>query len=266
MSRVLPRLNLTVILVSLALALSAWVELPARQISFALPGWRLSFVLPPAVLTISLALLMSVIGTQHLVYAHPRVQVGQARPGPAEWILPPAITGLAAWGLAQSPSQAIWLLTLLATAMTLALTLWLLYRSIDSPPPGVELWKHVLIYSLTLLGMLAVQSSWFTYGITARALVVGTWAALLSLVRFPPSAEPGDLAGGSLATGVVIGQCQWVLSYLNWSPGQRALLALLIFHLITGLISRELKGELDRRAAVEFGIVAIAGLVLLWLS
>jgi hypothetical protein len=65
---------------------------------------------------------------------------------------------------------------------------------------------------------------------------------------------------------LVLGELTWALNALGLSALAGGSLLLLVFYTFTGVAQQALAGRLNRRIVLEFGAVAAAGLLLLWLA
>ncbi|MDA8187647.1 MAG: hypothetical protein M0T85_05865, partial [Dehalococcoidales bacterium] len=62
--------------------------------------------------------------------------------------------------------------------------------------------------------------------------------------------------------GVILGQVTWALNYWVISGLVGGLFLLVVFYVLSGIAQNHLLGKLSARLAVEFGVVALAGLSL----
>jgi hypothetical protein len=70
----------------------------------------------------------------------------------------------------------------------------------------------------------------------------------------------------SLAIGVLLGESAWTAHFLPLDESAAAVFLLLAFYLMTGLMHNYLARRLTRKTGSEFGVVALAGVVIIALS
>jgi hypothetical protein len=259
------RASVFVSLIVLGLAFLPEIELPTRTFSFRVLGSLASIRLSVTWLMAALLASLACTGTDSLVCSHPLVHRGEIRYTFTFWALPGLSVVAATLLLPLVPNRSYWLGGLALTALLLLLIAVAQYHTVDPTDPGYRLARLALNLSVYL-----VAFGLFTliYGSKARSLLsattmaaVGSLLALELLRGVHPNLRLTGLY--ALITGLALGEVTWALNY--WTAGRLTggLLLLLIFYLVTGLSREGLLRRLNRRALVEFALVALVGLGLI---
>jgi hypothetical protein len=252
-------------LIVLGLAFLPEIELPTRTFSFYVLGSLASIRLSVTWLMAALLASLACTGTDSLVRSHPLVRRGESRYTFAFWALPGLSVVAATLLLPLAPNRPYWLGGLALTALLLLLIAVAQYHTVDPADPGYRLARLALNLFVYLVAL-----SLFTliYGSKARSLLSATTTAAvggllaLELLRGVPH-NLRLTALYALITGLASGEITWALNY--WTVGRLTggLFLLQIFYLVTGLSREGLLRRLNRRALVEFSLVALVGLGLI---
>ncbi|MFB0536714.1 MAG: hypothetical protein ACETWR_17240 [Anaerolineae bacterium] len=252
-------------LIVLGLAFLPEIELPTRTFSFYVLGSLASIRLSVTWLMAALLASLACTGTDSLVRSHPLVRRGESRYTFAFWALPGLSVVAATLLLPLAPNRSYWLGGLALTALLLLLIAVAQYHTVDPADPGYRLARLALNLFVYLVAL-----SLFTliYGSKARSLLSATTTAAvggllaLELLRGAPHSLRLT-ALYALITGLALGEITWALNY--WTVGRLTggLFLLLVFYLVTGLSREGLLRRLNRRALVEFSLVALVGLGLI---
>jgi hypothetical protein len=265
------RASVFVSLIVLGLAFLPEIELPTRTFSFYVLGSLASVRLSVTWLMAALLASLACTGTDSLVRSHPLIRRGESRYTFAFWALPGLSVVAATLLLPLAPNGTVaplrsyWLGSLALTALLLLLIAVAQYHTVDPTDPGYRLARlalNIFVY-LVALGLFTL-----IYGSKARSLLSATTTAvvgsLLALELLRGVHRNLRLTGlYALITGLALGEITWALNY--WTAGRLTggLLLLLIFYLVTGLSREGLLRRLNRRALVEFALVALVGLGLI---
>ena len=259
------RASVFVSLIVLGLAFLPEIELPTRTFSFYVLGSLASIRLSVTWLMAALLASLACTGTDSLVRSHPLVRRGESRYTFAFWALPGLSVVAATLLLPLAPNRSYWLGGLALTALLLLLIAVAQYHTVDPADPGYRLARLALNLFVYLVAL-----SLFTliYGSKARSLLSATTTAAvggllaLELLRGAPH-NLRLTALYALITGLALGEITWALNY--WRVGRLTggLFLLLVFYLVTGLSREGLLRRLNRRALVEFSLVALVGLGLI---
>ena len=259
------RASVFVSLIVLGLAFLPEMELPTRTFSFRVLGSLASIRLSATWLMAALLSSLACTGTDSLVRSHPLVRWGESRYTFTFWALPGLSVVAATLLLPLAPTRPYWLGGLALTALLLFLIAVAQYHTVDPTDPGygvARLALNIFVY-LVALGLLTL-----IYGSKARSLLSATTTAavssLLALELLRGVHHNLRLTGlYALITGLALGEITWALNY--WTVGRLTggLLLLLVFYLVTGLSREGFLQRLNRRALVEFALVALGGLGLL---
>jgi len=259
------RASVFVSLIVLGLAFLPEIELPTRTFSFHVLGSLASIRLSATGLMAVLLASLACTGTDSLVRSHPLVRRGESRYTFAFWALPGLSVVAATLLLPLAPNRPYWLGGLALTALLLLLIAVAQYRTVDPADPGYWLARLALNISVYLA---AFGLFTLIYGSKARSLLsatttaaVGSLLALELLRGVHPNLRLTSLY--ALITGLALGEITWALNY--WTAGRLTggLLLLLVFYLVTGLSREGLLPRFNRRALVEFALVALVGLGLI---
>ena len=205
-------------------------------------------------------------GAEAIVRAHPLSHSGESGPHWLAWGVPVALIGVAVFLLPVAPSRLYWLVGLTLTGIALGLSLAGIYYTMDPFATGyrrARLGMNALTYGIALVLYLVV------YRTRARSIVSATEimfvSGLLALELLRGSQRPTmSVALYALITGLVLGQATWVLNYMRLQSLTGGLVLLLIFYNVVGLSQNAIQGRISRRVAIEYGLITIAALALIW--
>ena len=205
-------------------------------------------------------------GAEAIVRAHPLSHSGESGPHWLAWGVPVALIGVAVFLLPVAPSRLYWLVGLILTGIALGLSLAGIYYTMDPFATGyrrARLGMNALTYGIALVLYLVV------YRTRARSIVSATEimlvSGLLALELLRGSQQPTmSVALYAVITGVVLGQATWVLNYMRLQSLTGGLVLLLIFYNFVGLSQNAIQGRISRRVAIEYGLITIAALALIW--
>lgn len=235
-------------------------------ISLILIGLAFSLVIEAPAFWLVAAVLVGLVcvGTDHIVHLHWRVHIRRHRYAVTLWVVP-ALLVLGAALFLRLPifSSGIAVIAgLLITGVLLALVIVSEYRTLDSEDPLYNVARFILnvVVYLTAFALYAT-----IYGTKVRSLITGTAimvvSALLALELLrgvETRISRSWLYAG--VCGLIMGELMWALNY--WIlPGLAGGVFLLIaFYAVTGLVQNHLAGGLNKRVALEFGLVTCVGL------
>jgi hypothetical protein len=205
-------------------------------------------------------------GAEAIVRAHPLSHSGESGAHWLAWGVPVALIGVAVFLLPVAPSRLYWLVGLILTGSALGLSLAGIYYTMDPFATGyrrARLGMNALTYGIALVLYLVV------YRTRARSIVSATEimfiSGLLALELLRGSQRPTmSVALYAVITGLVLGQATWVLNYMRLQSLTGGLVLLLIFYNVVGLSQNAIQGRIGRRVAIEYGLISIAALALIW--
>jgi hypothetical protein len=205
-------------------------------------------------------------GAEASVRAHPLSHSGESGAHWLAWGVPVALIGVAVFLLPVAPSRLYWLVGLILTGSALGLSLAGIYYTMDPFATGyrrARLGMNALTYGIALVLYLVV------YRTRARSIVSATEimfiSGLLALELLRGSQRPTmSVALYAVITGLVLGQATWVLNYMRLQSLTGGLVLLLIFYNVVGLSQNAIQGRIGRRVAIEYGLISIAALALIW--
>jgi hypothetical protein len=182
------------------------------------------------------------------------------------WALPVALVVVALFLLPVTPSQSYWLLGVMLTGAALGLSLAGIYYTIDPFARGyrrARLGMNALTYAVALVLFLVVYRS------RARSIVSATEvmlvSGLLALELLRGSGWPILMITLYAAiTGLLLGQVTWALNYWRLASLTGGLVLLVVFYDAVGLAQSALQGRISRRVIIEYGLITIAAMALIW--
>lgn len=205
-------------------------------------------------------------GAEAIVRAHPLSHSGESGPHWLAWGVPVALIGVAVFLLPVAPSRLYWLVGLTLTGIALGLSLAGIYYTMDPFATGyrrARLGMNALTYGIALVLYLVVYRTRTRSIISATEIMLVSGLLALELLR--GSQRPTvSLALYAVIVGVVLGQATWVLNYMRLQSLTGGLVLLLIFYNVVGLSQNAIQGRIGRRVAIEYGLITIAALALIW--
>ncbi len=254
----LDRLSTLTALVLLVYGLIRVLRLPTFTVEVA----GLGLIIPITINTRNVMLLLSaaltVIGADWLATSHP--MAGRRGRQYEAWIVP-GLAALAIGGLVTRLPQgpALWT-GLLVAAGSLIAVLVAEYLVIDPDDPRYLLAARgleALAYFLLFQGFFTLQASGtravFLVPAALLAATAVSWRLLRLWLPETRSLLYAAVAGGAIA------QFAWGLHYWPIPPAQEALLLVVLFYLVNGLLGLHLRGDLSRGRMTEYAIVGLIG-------
>jgi hypothetical protein len=254
------------------------LALPSREVTATVLGSPITLTVTTNTILGALLAALVASGTESVVRAHPRTWAGAMRAGGqfnlihlsgnhwVFWALPVALVVVALFLLPVTPSQSYWLLGLILTAAALGLSMAGIYYTIDPFARGyrrARLGMNALTYAVALVLFLVVYRS------RARSIVSATEvmlvSGLLALELLRGSGRPMlmiTLYAG--ITALVLGQVTWALNYWRLASLTGGLVLLVVFYDVVGLAQNALQGRIGRRVIIEYGLITIAAMALIW--
>lgn len=290
------RASVMIWVVLMGLAAQRFLVLPERAISSEFFG-------SPITLTITANTILAVLltglvasGTEAVVRAHPkgeplpanrvrrREHASSATPvrpsslnpqeraaliGRSHWVYwgaPVALILVAIFLLPLAPSAVYWVLGLVAAGVTLGVALAGIYHTIDPFQTGyrrARLGMNALTYALALLLFLVVYRTRTRSVLSATEVLLVSSLLALELLRGSdrPTIMVAIYAG---ITGLVLGQATWALNYWRLDSLTGGLVLLVLFYDVVGLSQHALHGRLRRRIVVEYALITITAMALIW--
>lgn len=259
------RANVLATLVVLGLVLAA---------ALSLPTWSREIMVLGSPLTISvtqttmMALLLTGIvcaGTDTVVRLHPRARKIDGSFSFVTWTVPALTTALAAVLLPELPSLAYRAAGYVVTGLLLVLLISAEYVTIDPADrryPAARFLLSAWAYLLALVAFVLI------YSLRSRSLVSATAVtmagALLALDLLRGAGQGfGRTALYALIAGLSTGQVIWAMNYMRLGGVSGGLVLLFVFYIATGVANQTLQAKLTRRLLLEYGAVAVAGLIVL---
>lgn len=205
-------------------------------------------------------------GAEAVVRAHPLSSSGGLGPRWLYWGLPVALIAVALLLLPSAPSRLYWLVGLVLIGGLFGLSLAGIYYTVAPFATGyrrARLAMNALTYGIALLLYLVV------YRTRTRSIVSGTEimlvSSLLALELLRGSQRPTFLVAlYAVIVGLILGQATWAMNYLRLESLTGGLLLLLLFYNTVGLSQHAIQGHISRRVLLEFMLITITALALIW--
>lgn len=236
-------------------------------VALVLVGLAFSLAIEPPLMWLLAAILVALVcvGTDYLIHMHWRVHIRRRRYAVTLWILP-ALVVLAATLFLRLPlfSNGVAVAAgLVVTGILLALVIVGEYRTLDTEDPLYNTARFILniISYLTVFALFTA-----IYSTKARSLVTATAitivSALLALeLLHGVEARISRAWLFAAVCGLMMGEITWAVNYWTIPGLVGGIFLLLSFYTVTGLVQNHLAGLLERRLAVEYGMVTVLGLV-----
>lgn len=289
------RASVLIWVVLMGLAAQRFLDLPTRSWETVLLGSPVNFTITAnTVLGVLLAGLIA-SGTEAVVRTHPRV-VGMSDAGSQAytsgkwpsarwhtagrserampwantrwmfWGLPIALVVVAVLLLPLAPTVVYWVLGLIATGIALGLSMAGIYYTIDPFQSGyrrARLGMNALTYAVALLLFLVVYRTRVRSIISATEVLLVSSLLALELLR--GSERPMILVALYAGiVGLILGQATWVLNYWRLNGLTGGLVLLILFYNAVGLAQNALQDRIRRRVLLEYGLITIAAMALIW--
>jgi hypothetical protein len=263
------RLSILVSLTLFGLVVSQVIELPTRTMSFVALGVPTTIYLSGWWFIGALLVILVGTGMDSIVRSHPRARNAVWEYSLSFWGVPCAFTLLSLFLLPLSPDKYFWLAGLALTGILLALLIIAQYHTIDQRDPyyGVARWGLNLVVYASITAFCAL-----IYGARARSLLSATAISVLAtglaaeVLRLDTSRQEMRRTWlYSLVIGTIMGEVAWALNHLSLGDAAAGILFLLVFYVVSGLALQHLRERLVRRVMVEFIVVSLFGIGLLYL-
>ncbi len=264
----LDRLSLLTSFVLIGLTLSLVLDLPTRNVNFSFLGSEASFTVSGTWLIAVLLAALTSAGVDSIARTHPSVHLGEVRYLFILWILPSLIVVTATILLSMTEARVYGLVGVLAIGALLVAVIIGEYFTIDmnnSRYSAARLGVNLAVYLVGLV-LFATIYSWKVRSFYSAPLV-GIAAGLLALELLRGSeSDFGRTWLYGAFVGLAIGEIVWALNYWNLDGFTGGAFLLIFFYGFTGLAQQHLWGRLTKIVFVEFALIFIGAIALLfWL-
>jgi hypothetical protein len=266
------RLSVVSAALLLALALSRLIDVPVRQFEVNILGSPLGLTLSGSTLLLLFAAGLGATGMHSLLQIQPKGERSR-RATVIFWVLPALLGAAAVAWLRSLDDLGDWTLGLLAALVLVPLTFAWEYEAATVPPARSEGATGFPETSWRLLALVLLVALLAFYALCAARLRLLAGAPLLfgvttllaaRLFWMELQALRPALACGAVAAFLLV-QLFWLLSQFALSSARVALLLLLAFYLIAGMLQQILRGSWGRLPAAEYSVVGLVGLALVLL-
>ncbi|MFZ4848240.1 MAG: hypothetical protein ACOYL7_03805 [Caldilinea sp.] len=246
--------------------LSLLLQIPTVEIRFWAFGSPTQVEVTATTVMAAILSVAAAAGAESILRLHPRLRARRQRLAWTYWALPAAISIITIVLLPAVPTRLLQVAVILAAGLFLILAFYSLYATVEPGQPGfrrARFWLDLLSYGVALLLFL------FVYQSRTRSLLSGTLIALtatllaVELLRHSTASTRSVLVYSGVV-GVLLGELTWALNYWPLLPGLTGgLILLLSFYLAVGIALQGLQGRLNRRVLIEFGVFAVAAVLLI---
>ena len=270
--------------VLMGLAAQRFLALPERSFTAILLGSPVTLSITDSAILGALLAGLVASGTEAVLRAHPNSlrtpsagdlsgvgdRVERINPVSRDhwvfWGLPIALTVVALLLLPLAPSVVYWVIGLITMGLALGFSLAGIYYTVDPFQPGyrrARLGLNALTYAAALVLFLVVYRTRVRSLVSATEVMVVSGLLALELLR--GSGRPTVLVALYAGiTGLVLGQATWALNYWRLDSLTGGLVLMIGFYNIVGLAQHGLQGRIRRRVVLEYGLITVAALALIW--
>ncbi|MBM3129750.1 MAG: hypothetical protein FJ009_14130 [Chloroflexi bacterium] len=267
----LDRLSLLTSLVLVGLTLSLILDLPSQRLAFWFLGSEASITISGTWLIAILLAALTAAGVNSIARQHPRVHLADTRYVFILWILPAAIVVTATLLLSFADVRAYGVYALILVALSgafLVATILGQYLTIDLNDRAysrARLAVNLAVYLVALILFATVYSLKVRSLFSAPALGIAAGLLALELLR-SSEAEFGRTWLYAAIIGLTMGEIVWALNYWNLSGLIGGAFLLIFFYAFTGIAQQYLWNRLNRIVFVEFTLIVLGAMALLfWL-
>jgi hypothetical protein len=278
------RASVLIWVVLMGLAAQRFLALPERSFTAILLGSPVTLSITDSAILGALLAGLVASGTEAVLRAHPNSlrarsagdlsgagdRVERINPVSRDhwvfWGLPIALTVVALLLLPLAPSVVYWVIGLITMGLALGFSLAGIYYTVDPFQPGyrrARLGLNALTYAAALVLFLVVYRTRVRSLVSATEVMVVSGLLALELLR--GSGRPTVLVALYAGiTGLVLGQATWALNYWRLDSLTGGLVLMIGFYNIVGLAQHGLQGRIRRRVVLEYGLITVAALALIW--
>jgi hypothetical protein len=278
------RASVLIWVVLMGLAAQRFLALPERSFTAILLGSPVTLNITDSAILGALLAGLVAGGTEAVLRAHPK-SIRAPSPGDLSgagdrverinsasrdhwvfWGLPIALTVVALLLLPLAPSVVYWVIGLITMGLALGFSLAGIYYTVDPFQPGyrrARLGLNALTYAAALVLFLVVYRTRVRSLVSATEVMVVSGLLALELLR--GSGRPTVLVALYAGiTGLVLGQATWALNYWRLDSLTGGLVLMIGFYNAVGLAQHGLQGRIRRRVLLEYGLITVAALALIW--
>lgn len=256
------RLSVLIALLLLISVLFRFIRLPEAAWSLAVLGSPLEIRATSTLFLVVLVTASVAMGTRYVLAAHPDAPDRLPRPLYLSWVLPALLGGMAAYLTELAPTEGIWAVGLLLTALVIGLAVAAEFNALSTDSPQyarARLALNILAY------LLAFALFYFVYRTRVRSILTASgttfFAALVALDLLSVADVPvGRVALHAGVVGLLLGEATWALNYWRLGNWTGSLFLLVVFYLSAGIAHQHLLGKLSLWVVLEFVLIAAVAL------
>ena len=228
----------------------------------------LAYVLSGQPLVLLLATALAVAGVDALMRTNPAAELRDLRDS-LPFVVVPGLFTLGAGVLLRSTLSGFWVIPpMLACGVALGGIVYAEYQSVTAES------EHFLTLRLVLnLAAYVAAFALFTalynqrLPLVVAALLVGVVSLLIGFDVLREAEVSGrTLAIHAATLGFIMLEARWALSFISLTGWLGGVFVLIVFYVASQSLQSYLSGRLDRRAGLEYGIVAAVGMLLVVLG
>jgi hypothetical protein len=215
------------------------------------------------------------LGADGIVRSHPR-SLFREPIDTAPHLLVPTLVALAGGFFLEDTIVGYWsLLAAIITGGLMGIVLYAEYVSVDTESQSY-IGARFTLSLFAYLAAFALYAVFYSYDLdlVAASFCVGLVSAVLgaeilrdpSLMPFPIVKASIRAIAFSFAIGLVVAEARWALYFTPLDGFLAAVFLLLVFYVASGLIQHHLTASLSWPVALEFALVALAGLAMVILG
>jgi hypothetical protein len=206
------------------------------------------------------------VGTDHLMRAHPDLPDHHLTYLATFWALPGLLVILATQTLGLAPNTIAWAAGLVGVGILLWVTILAQYHQASPGSTHLRwprLWQQLLGFGVALPLFVVIYFTRSRSALSATGiLLVGGMVALALLRQKPETIKKTWLFAAIIALS--LGQITWALNYWRVGALQAGLLLLVVLYVLIGLAQQQFLGTLSRRVLWEFGAVTLVALLVIF--
>lgn len=222
------------------------------------------FIITGSVPLLFLLPVVAALGLDGILRGHPASRLRGATTTATQLLLPAAFVVAAALFFRYVASGYWSLLASLATGALFTIVGAAAYASLDLDAEAGGLPRLVLV-AAAYAGLYGLLAAFYAFDLSpfAAAVLAGVAGAIFAVELFREvDLASGDLALYAAASGFALAQVRWAAAYVRLDGLLAAMFLLLVFYVLTGLTLAAVTRKIERRVAVEYGLVGAIGVAI----
>lgn len=264
---IINRISTLLALIAIAPALLLLIDLPTRRFALEILGSPLSLNFGVDTLLITLVPVLTIAGVDWVLREHPAVRRGDVGYLFPFWIAP----GLGALALCllltRVSTWPLWIAVLLVGIVVIGILINAEYGALSSDVAGYA-GSRLAVSGLTYVVAYVLFA--VIYHQRERTVISATQTALVTFLIAVDLLAPhriglGKAALNAAALAFLLAQATWAMNYWNLSTWSAGVLLLTWLYVGIGISQEFHEGQPARGVLLEYGIVTVVALVVVWL-